>query len=121
MTESLNAQGTFLSYAGSISGSLGLGILQANPYLTSVWINYQSPYISARWPQGSVGFSASLRTAVTDVLGKEALVFSKQALAPPGTNYTKDELRRFGEDATREHYRSQSYIVSEEPVPTQGG
>src|SRR3974390_1699376 len=78
MTELLNPQSSFWSYTGSITGALGLGTLQANPYLTSVWINYQSPYASARFPQGSFGFSANLNRAVTTVLGKSAGVYSKQ-------------------------------------------
>ena len=120
MTESLNAQGMFLSYTGRITGSLGFGVLQANPYLTSVWVNYLSPYTSARYPQGSVGFSANLEKAVTTLLGKEAVVYSPVVLGPPGANYTTDQLKTLGENRLASDYRSQGYRVGEQ-VPTQGG
>jgi hypothetical protein len=62
MTDTTNAQSRFwLSYGGTITGSLSLGVLQANPQLSSVWINYQSPYISKSAPEGRVGFSKRFR------------------------------------------------------------
>ena len=109
MTEAFNTQDLFLSLTGRISGSFGLGVLQANPDLTSVWINYRSPYLSARYPQGSVGFSRPLGNAATTLLGEPGVVFSNLRLATPGTNYSQAQLKAFGENATRAYYRSQGY------------
>jgi hypothetical protein len=120
MTDTTNAQNPFwLTYGGTITGSLSLGVLQANPQLSSFWINYQSPYISKHAPQGRVGFSEPLRTAVTNLLGNRPRS-SDVVLGPPGTNYTPYELGVLGREATAATYRAKGYSVREEVV-TQGG
>jgi hypothetical protein len=60
MTDSPNAQSFFLSYTARITGSLGFGVLQANPALSVVWVNFGSPK--------GAGFSGSVR-GLTQMLG----------------------------------------------------